>query len=156
MSSYMTKEITTALKDYYVRANETERIILNSALAAAAADAVGGIMPGHPCHHRQLLWRRVGDVRLLVLHPGNLPEGKRFKAAGTGRPRKHHREPGGPSDRNVRRDVHPWRLYPGQKSSDPYTFSDISSSEMKAAARNITVTKEDLNAAKAVYEANPS
>lgn len=43
-----------------------------------------------------------------------------------------------------------------QKSSDPYTFSDISSSEMKAAARNITVTKEDLNAAKAVYEANPS
>lgn len=29
MSSYMTKEITTALKDYYVRANETERIILN-------------------------------------------------------------------------------------------------------------------------------
>ena len=34
MSSYMTKEITTALKDYYVRANETERIILNSALAA--------------------------------------------------------------------------------------------------------------------------
>ena len=46
MSSYMTKEITTALKDYYVRANETERIILNSALAAAAADAVGGIIPG--------------------------------------------------------------------------------------------------------------
>ena len=177
MSSYMTKEITTALKDYYVRANETERIILNSALAAAAADAVGGIIPGLAipaiivscfgavwamyaslCSLKEnvlkLLARAVlanitanlGGL-LIAMFAGMFIPGASILASAA---------------------VSFIAVYlagivflrlilkMAQKSSDPYTFSDISSSEMKAAARNITVTKEDLNAAKAVYEANPS
>jgi|GluameStandDraft_1065615.scaffolds.fasta_scaffold03502_11 hypothetical protein len=182
MSSYMTKEITTALKDYYVRANETERIILNSALAAAAADAVGGIIPGLAIpaiivscfgavwamyaslcstlgislkeNVLKLLARAVlanitanlGGL-LIAMFAGMFIPGASILASAA---------------------VSFIAVYlagivflrlilkMAQKSSDPYTFSDISSSEMKAAARNITVTKEDLNAAKAVYEANPS
>ena len=46
MPTYMIKELTYGLRDYYRHADETEQIILNAALTAAAADAVGGMIPG--------------------------------------------------------------------------------------------------------------
>lgn len=181
MSSYMTKEIAVALKYYYSRADETERIILSSALAAAAADAVGGIIPGLAIpaiiiscfgavwamyaalcstlgislkeNVLRLLARAVlaniianlGGV-LAVMVAGMLIPGASVLASAA---------------------VSFIAVYlagivflrlilkMAQKSSDPYTFSDISASEMKAEARSIAVTKEDLEAAKAAYDANP-
>lgn len=181
MSSYMTKEIIIALKDYYIRANETERIILNFALTAAAADAVGGVIPGLAIpaiiiscfgtvwvmyadlcstlgislkkNVLKLLARAVlaniianlGGV-LIAMFAGMFIPGASILASAA---------------------VSFIAVYlagivflrlilkMAQKSRDPYAFSDISASEMKEAARNITVTKEDLKAAKAVYDANP-
>lgn len=178
MSSYMTKEITTALKDYYVRANETERIILNSALAAAAADAVGGIIPGLAIpaiivscfgavwamyaslcstlgislkeNVLKLLARAVlanitanlGGL-LIAMFAGMFIPGASILASAA---------------------VSFIAVYlagivflrlilkMARQSCDPYTFRDISDHEMKAALRGITVTKEDLKAAKAVYD----
>lgn len=45
MSNYYLKEAVYLLKAYYANAEETERIILSCALAAAGADAVGGLFP---------------------------------------------------------------------------------------------------------------
>lgn len=45
--SYMPiKETAYALKEYYAHAEDTEKVILNAALVAAGADAVGGAIPG--------------------------------------------------------------------------------------------------------------
>ena len=40
------RELAYGLKVYYAGAEETERIIINSALVAASADAIGGAVPG--------------------------------------------------------------------------------------------------------------
>jgi hypothetical protein len=46
MSYLPIKEAAYALKDYYPNADETEKVIINCALVAAGADAVGGVLPG--------------------------------------------------------------------------------------------------------------
>lgn len=46
MQAYMIRELTYGLRDYYNHADEAERIIMNAALTSAAADAVGGLIPG--------------------------------------------------------------------------------------------------------------
>lgn len=182
MSSYMTKEIMTALKCYYARANETEQIILNAALAAAAADAVGGIIPGLAIpaiiiscfgtvwamyaalcstlgislkeNVLKLLARAVlanitanlGGVLVAMFAGMFIPGASILVSAAVSFIAVYL------AGIVFLRLI----LKMAQKSSDPYTFSDISASEMKTEARNIKVTKDDLKAAKAVYEANPS
>lgn len=46
MSNYYLKDAAYLLKAYYANAEEAEKIILSCALAAAGADAVGGLFPG--------------------------------------------------------------------------------------------------------------
>lgn len=46
MAGYQIKELMYGLKSYYSNAEETEKVIINCALVAAGADAVGGIIPG--------------------------------------------------------------------------------------------------------------
>ena len=41
-----------------------------------------------------------------------------------------------------------------KKSSNPYSFSDISASQMKDMVGDIKVSKDDLNAAKEAYKKN--
>ena len=41
-----------------------------------------------------------------------------------------------------------------QKSADVYSFSDISQDEMRREVRDTKVTKEDMAAAKAAFDAN--
>lgn len=46
MESYQIKFLVYGLKEYYSNAEDTEKVIINCALVAAGADAVGGIIPG--------------------------------------------------------------------------------------------------------------
>lgn len=182
MSSFMTKQLTTALRDYYVHADETERIILNSALTAAAADAVGGFIPGLAipaiivsCF--AAVWAMYASLcstlgislkenvlkllarAVLANIAANLGGVLAAMFAGLFIPGASILASAAVSFIAVYlAGIVFLRLIlkMAQKSSDPYTFSDISASEMKAAARGIKVTKEDLKAAKAVYDANPS
>lgn len=46
MAGYQIKELVYGLKTYYSNAEDTEKVIIDCALVAAGADAVGGIIPG--------------------------------------------------------------------------------------------------------------
>ncbi|MDE6433068.1 MAG: hypothetical protein K2L07_02425 [Lachnospiraceae bacterium] len=177
MSTYMMKEITTGLKDYYVRANETERIILNAALAAAAADAVGGIIPGLAIPAIIIscfgaVWTMYASLcttlgislkenvlkllakAALANITANLGGVLAAMLAGMFIPGASILASAAVSFIAVYlAGVVFLRLIlkMAEKSSDPYTFSDISAAEMKEEARRVTVTKEDLSAAKSVY-----
>lgn len=166
------------LKDYYNRAEETEKIIMNCALTAAAADAVGGMIPGLAIPATIIscfgaVWVMYGTLCstlgismkenvLKLLAKAALSNitanlGGVLIAAFAGM-----FVPG--ASALVSAAVSFITVYlagvvflqlilkMAQKSSDPYTFSDISASEMKAEARKVTVSTDDLNAAKAAYD----
>jgi len=174
----MLKEITEGLKTHYSCAAETERIILNYALTAAAADAVGGIIPGLAipaiivsCFG--VVWVMYGTLcttlgislkenvlkllakAALANIAANLGSALVAMFAGMFIPGASILVSAAVSFIAVYlAGVVFLRLIlkMAQKSCDPFSFSDISASEMKAAARGITLTKDDLNAAREVYD----
>ena len=46
MESYEMVHLVRELKEYYSHAEDTEKVVINCALVAAGADAVGGVIPG--------------------------------------------------------------------------------------------------------------
>ncbi len=180
MQSYMIKELTYGLKDYYNRADETERVILNAALTAAAADAVGGIIPGLAIPATivscfGVVWAMYGtlcstlgiSMRENVLKllakaalaniTANLGGALIAMFAGMFIPGASALVSAAVSFIAVYlAGVVFLRLIlnMAEKSSDPYSFSDISDSEMNAAAGKVKLTKDDLKAARSVYDAS--
>lgn len=180
MPTYMTRELIYGLKFYYSHANETERIILNAALAAAAADAVTSIIPGLAIPATIIscfgaVWAMYGALcsklgislkenvlkllakAALANITANLGGALAAMFAGMFIPAAAVLASAAVSFISVYlagivflRMI----LNMAQKSSDPYTFSDISASEMKTAVRNTAVSVDDLKAAKEVYAKN--
>ncbi len=180
MQSYMIKELTYGLKDYYNRADETERVILNAALTAAAADAVGGIIPGLAIPAIIIscfgtVWVMYGSLcstlgislkenvlkllakAALANITANLGGALIAMFAGMFIPGASILVSAAVSFIAVYlAGVVFLRLIlnMAEKSSDPYSFSDISESEMTAAAGKVKLTKDDLKSARSVYEAS--
>lgn len=178
MDSHLLRELLLGLKVYYHDAEETEKIILDCALVAAGVDALGGLIPvlaipaaitscfgavwvmyGKLCSKLgirmsenvlKLLARaalaniaaNLGSV-LIALVVGMLIPGAAIAASA------------------ITVFLTVWLagyiflqliLKLAQKSKDPYTFSDISTGEMKQTVKEIKVDKQDLEAAKHVFE----
>lgn len=178
MSTYMIKELTYGLRDYYHHADETEQIILNAALAAATADAVGGMIPGLAIPATIIscfgaVWAMYGS---LCSKLGISLKENTLKLLAKAALANITANLGG-----VLVAMFAGMFVPGasilvsaavsfiavylagvvflrlilnmaQKSNDPYTFSDISASEMKKKVHNIAVSTDDLKTAKIVYE----
>lgn len=178
MNAYILKELTYGLKDYYYHADETEQIILNAALTAAAADAVGGMIPGLAIPATIIscfgaVWAMYGSLcskleislkehtlkllakAALANITANLGGVLAAMFAGMFVPGASILVSAAVSFIAVYlAGVVFLRLIlsMAQKSSDPYTFSDISIGKMKDVVRHVTVSADDLKAAKAVYE----
>lgn len=174
------KQIVKDLERYYKDAKQTEKTILNCAIAAAAVDAAGSIIPGLAipaviiscfgavwvmygklCHD---LGIEIGQSVLKLLARAILANivanvGGTILAVLGGL-----FIPG--ASVAVSAVITFITLYiagtiflhlilrMAQKSNDPVSFSDISADEMKKMAKEITPTKDTLNEAKAAYEEN--
>lgn len=174
------KSLMYALKAYYFNAEDTEKVIINCALIAAGADAVGGIIPGlaipatiASCFGA--VWVMYGKLCgtlgislrenvLKLLAKAALANiaanlGGAFIAMFAGM-----FIPG--ASIFVSAAVAFVTVYlagivflalilkMAEKSSDPYTFSDISEDDMKESVSNTKLSKEDLKAAKDAYDHN--
>lgn len=180
MSNVMVKELLIGLKVYYAQAENTEKIILSSALAAAAADAVGGMIPGLAIpatiiscfgavwmmygalckelgismkeHVLKLLAKaalanitaNLGGILIATFASMFVPGASALVSAAVSFIAVYL------AGIVFLRLI----LKMAQKSSDPYTFSDISASEMREAARRVNVSTDDLKAAKEAYGKN--
>ena len=180
MKDYIMEALIDCLKDYYNHANETEQIILKAAMAAAAADAVGGMVPGLAVPATIIscfgaVWAMYGTLcsKLGICLKDNVLKllAKAVLANITA-------NLGGALVVMFVGMFVPGAAIPmsaivsfisvylagivflrlilklAQKSSDPYTFSDISTNELEKEVRRVKVSKDDLKGAKAVYEKN--
>ena len=176
----MIRELTYALRQYYGQADEAERVIMTAALTAAAADAVGGAIPGLAIPATILscfgaVWIMYGSLcktlgislkenvlKLLAKAAlsniaANLGGALVAMLAGMFVPGASIVVSAVVSFSTVYLACVVFLrliLKMAQKSSDPYTFCDISANEMKAAARGVKLTKEDLNTARAAFDAS--
>lgn len=180
MDNHMMRELLLALKVYYHDADEAQKIILDSALVAAGADAVGSFIPGLAipitivgCTGAVwVMYKRLCDKLGISL------SGKVLKLLARAAVANIAANLGGAFLALIAGLLVPGasiaasaivsfltvylagfiflKLILGlaQKSADPYTFSDISTSEMKREVEQTKVSKEDLEAAKQVYEEN--
>ena len=177
---YIFKDLTYALRRYYDRADEAEQIVVKAALVAAGADAVGSIIPGLAIPATIIscfgaVWVMYGTLcstlgismkenvlkllakAALANISANLGGALIAMFAGMFIPGASILASAAVAFIAVYlAGVVFLRLIlkMAQKSKDPYTFCDISASEMKAAARGVTVTKDDLNAARDAYDAS--
>jgi hypothetical protein len=178
MSYLPIKEAAYVLKDYYPNADETEKVIINCALVAAGADAVGGVLPGLAVPATIIacfgtVWVMYGQLcgKLGISLKENV-----LKLLARAALANIAANLGG-----VIAGVAAGMLIPGasilasalvsfltvylaglvflqligklaEKSSDPRSFSDLSPSEMKKTVRETKVSKDDLNAARKAYE----
>lgn len=174
------KELASALKIYYANAEEAEKIILTSAALAAAADAVGSWVPvlavpaaivssfGAVWHMYAKLCKKLdisikenvlkllaraalaniaanlGSVIVTMLVSIMIPGASIAASAIT-----------------VFLAVYlagliflRFLLKLAEKSADPHSFSDMSKSDMKEVLSGVSVTKADLNDARAAYASN--
>lgn len=121
--SYMPiQETAYALKEYYASAEETEKVILNAALVAAGADAVGGAIPGVSIPITIITC--TGAVWVMY--------GALCKTLGI----------------SMKKNV----LKLAKQSNNPYDLSGISADDMKRTMKDIPVSGEDLEAPRRVYE----
>lgn len=168
------------LKEYYSNAEDTEKVIINCALVAAGADAVGGIIPGlaipatiASCFGA--VWVMYGKLcgtlgislkenvlkllakAALANIAANLSGALIAMFAGMFIPG---------ASIFVSAAVAFVTVYlagivflalilkMAKKSSDPYTFSDISEDDMRKTVSGTKLSKEDLKAAKDAYDRN--
>ena len=173
--SYMpTKDLCYALKDHYCNADKTEKIIINCALVAAGADAVAGIIPGIAIPATIVacfgsVWVKTLGITLsekilkllaraaLANIAANL--GSVFIAMFAGM-----MFPGASLAASaVTAFVTVYLagmiflqliLKLAEQSTDPYSFKDISTDEFKKGVENTKVGREDLEAARKIYQEN--
>ena len=180
MSYFPIKETAYALRSYYADAEETEKIIIDCALVAAGADAVGSIIPGLSIPATIItcfgaVWVMYGKLcdklgislkknmlkllarAALANITANLGGAILGLLAGM-------MIPGGSILASAA--VAFLTIYLAglvflqlvlklaKQSNDPYSFSDISASEMQKALKETKVGIEDLEAARQAYEAN--
>lgn len=180
MASYQIKTLMYGLKDYYSNAEDTEKVIINCALVAAGADAVGSAIPGLAIPATIVscfgaVWTMY--VKLCNTLGISLKENA-LKMLAKAALANIAANLGGALVAVIAGMLVPGAsiavsavvaflavylagvvflaliLKMAKKSSDPYSFSDISTAEMKKTVSATKLTKEDLNAAKAAYDAN--
>lgn len=177
MVPHAAKTIFSELSRHYDNAEETEKIIINSALAAAAADAVGSVIPGLAIPATILscfgaVWLMYGSLcsalgisikenvlkllakAALANITANLGGALAASFAGMFIPG---------ASILVSAAVAFVAVYlagivflrlilkMAETSSDPHSFSDISEKEMGDLLSRVKLTKEDLKTAKNVY-----
>lgn len=178
MNSVLIKEAAYALKEYYQNAEETEQIIMTHALIAAGADAIGGAIPGLAipavivsCFG--VVWVMYG---MLCNTLGISLKENVLKLLARAVLANIAANLGGAIAALVASMFVPGAsilasaiiafitvylaglvflqliLKLAQKSSDPHSFSDISTGEMKKMVKETKVSKDDLEAAKQAFE----
>lgn len=171
MSNYYLKDAVCLLKAYYANAEETERIILSCALAAASADAVGSLFPVLSVPMLVVscmgaVWAMYGSIcaKLNITIKGNV-----LKILARAALSNIVANLGGFLAAYLVAAFVPvagtaasamltfatvylagYILKLAQKSSDPYTFSDIDESCMKDTIKSVNV---DQNVAKEAFAA---
>lgn len=182
METYQLKALMYGLKEHYRHAEDVEKVIINCALVAACADAVGGAIPGlaviatiTSCFGA--VWVMYGKLcsvlgislkenvlkllakAALANIAANLGAGLVAMFAGMFIPG---------ASVLVSAAVSFISVYLAgivflamikklaDKSEDPYTFSDISEKEMKKTVSSVKLSKDDLNAAKDAFDKNKS
>lgn len=180
MESYQIKMIMYGLKDYYSNAEETEKVIINCSLVAAGADAVGGIIPGlaipatiASCFGAVwVMYGKLCDTLGISLKENVLKLLAKAAIANIAA------NLGGALIAMFAGMFIPGAsivvsaavtfvtvylaglvflnliLKMAEKSSDPYTFSDISTDDMKKTVSETKLSKDDLKAAKDAYDHN--
>ncbi len=180
MSNLRIKEIMRGLKNYYANAEETEKIIVDCALVAAAADATVSFFPVLAVPATIVscfgaVWAMYGALcgKLgISLRTNVLKLLARAALANIAA-----------NLSGVILGLIAGMLFPGasvaasavvtfiaiyiagciflqtiltlaEKSSDPHTFSDISEGEMERTVKETEVSREDLNAARAAYDSS--
>lgn len=174
--------VVAGLSQYYSRADETQKIIINCALTAAVADAFTGSIPiisipatiiscfgavwvmyGILCDTLGITLKKnvlkllaraalsniaanLGGAMLTLLVGMFVPVGATISSAIISFVTVYIA--GVVFLKTI--------LNLAQKSSDPYSFSDISSREMKSEIKDVNVSEEDLETAKKIYEENKS
>ncbi len=172
--------VADALQAFYENADETNKIIMTSALTAAGADAIGGIFPGLAIPATIIscfgaVWvmygaicRKLGitmkDKVLKLLARAALANiaanlGGAIAALIAGM-----FVPGGSIVASALVSFVTVYLAGlvflktlakmAAASSDPHTFSDMSESDMRRAMRETTITREDLESARRAYKAS--
>lgn len=180
MKSYQMKALVYGLKEYYDNAEQTEKVIIDCALVAAGADAVGSIIPGLAIP--ATIASCFGAVWVMY--------GKLCGTLGISMKENVLKLLAKAAISNIAANLggaliamFAGMLIPGasiavsaavtfitvylagivflalvlkmaEKSSDPYSFSDISESDMKKTVSNTKLSKEDLKEAKKSYEQN--
>lgn len=168
------------MKQYYQNAEKTEKIIIDCALVAAGADAVGGMIPGLAII--ATITSCFGAVWVMY--------GKLCKTLGISLKENVLKLLARAALANIAANLgasliamFAGMFIPGasmlvsaavafiavylagivflalilklaEKSSDPYTFSDISEKDMKDTVSGTKLTKDDLNAAKDAFDRN--
>lgn len=180
MSYIPMKETVYALKEYYANAENAEKIIIDCAVVAAGADAIGGVIPGLAIPATIVscfgaVWAMYGMIcdelgislkknvlkllakAVLANVAANLGGALAAMIAGM-------LIPGGSILASA--VVAFVAVYLGgfvflklvlnmaRKSNDLKSFSDISIQEMKKTVKDTKVGKEDLEAAKSVFQNN--
>mgnify|MGYP007089422329 FL=1 len=174
------KTIMYALKAYYSNAENTEKIILNCALVAASADLVGGAIPGLAIP--AVITSRFGAIWVmygkLCKELGISLKDNTLKILARAAITNIAMNLTGVILGALAGMLIPGASIPvsaivtfatvylagmmflqlilkmAQKSTDPHMFSDISADEMKKTVSGIKLSKDDLEAAKKVYENN--
>ncbi len=180
MSYLPIKETMYALKSYYVDAEEAEKIIISCALVAAGVDAVGGAIPGLAFPATIIscfgaVWVMYGQLcnklgislkenvlkilarAALANIVGNLGAAIAALITGLFIPGASILASAVITFVTIYLAGYIFLqliLKMARRSKDPYTFSDISTSEMKKMTKEAKVSKEDLAAAKKAYDEN--
>ncbi len=180
MSNIPLSVVARELLDHYRRAGETEQIIIGCATTATVADAVGGAIPGLAIPATIVscvgaVWAMYGilcstlgiSIKKNVLKllaraaitniAANLGGALIAMFAGMFIPGASIIVSAAVTFITVYLAGFIFLkliLKMAKKSNDPYSFSDINESEMKRMVHDEKLTKEDLNAAKSVYEKN--
>lgn len=180
MDNNTLKGVAVGLKVHYANAEDAEKVIINCAFVAAAADAVGGVIPGlaipatiASCFGAVwVMYAKICNVLGISLKENVLKLLARAALANI------LTNLGG-----IMIAAFAGMFIPGAsvavsalitfitvylagwiflqliaklaaKSSDPHSFSDIGEKEMKAVVKETKVSKDDLDAAQAVYKEN--
>ena len=180
MKSYQMKIIVDGLKRYYDHAEEAEQMIINYALLAGGANAVGGMVPGLAIPATIMacfvaVWGMYADLCKTL---GISIKENVLKLLARAALANITANLGGvliasfagmfvPGASIIVSSIVAFVsvylagfiflqliLKMAEKSKDKYSFSDISTKDMKDTIKKTKLDKEDLNAARYVYEQN--
>lgn len=180
MDNNTLRTLLLGLKVHYANAEEVEKIIINCALVAATADAVGSAIPGIAIPATIVgcfgaVWAMYG---LICAKLGIILKGHVLKLLARAALSNILMNLGGAMIASFAGMFIPgasiavsavvtfvtiylagWIFLQliaklADESSDPHSFSDIGEAKMKAVIKETKVSKDDLDAARAVYKEN--